>query len=889
MADIKSQGSRFLAVASPRLLVPINASIIVQASKGVFHVAQDGTPDTTSITFSAALLLLDGTVSWTCSGGTLSNIVGNTATLTYSNMSADVATITATLLYRGQSYNASTTVTKLFDNAGNVGPSGLNNAIVYAYQRSATALTSNPGAINYSFSAGITTPTLQNGWSKTIPSGSDPLYVTTASASASTATDTIASNEWSSPVVLAQNGTQGLSVATIYIYQRTTSLGAPSLPSATATYTFSNGNLANLNNGWTSVIPTAGGAYLYVSTATAASTTGTDDITSTEWAAAQILAQNGTQGQNGSAGASTGVANLFQWSTVTPSLPTGTATFSWATAAVTAYSDNDGWSVAIPANPGSPGIKLWQASKPVTAPAGTVSTGVTFASGSSLAAISLNGAQGVAGVKTAVVYAYQWGLSAPTTTGSATYNWTAGTYDNPPVTGWTQNKTNAPGNGYTLYEASVRLVETTSANTTSINWTTATVAGIAFLNSAGGAGSQGASARIAYTLVDGFTLAQSPSFYTAPGQTYPGGGVWGETRAWQSTPPTPAAGQSVFQTDGIFDPVPNQTVWNVPYLSNLKVGNLSAISANFGQMTAGSIDIGSGLNSWHVDSLGNTWAGASSFGAAPYRVSNSGSVVANDIVIQDKAGNVVLRSDSSLASQTKVNKNVVPRLRDWTGARVGGASYLYNAADQRSINGEFIFLPPSTTGVYVGYESAPTGILANETYTVSFDASSAGLIITVQLFGTNVNSTGKTVNVTAQNSHYSFTETMPPNATGDARVRVYTVSNGQTAIVSNFKVEYGVKETSWVDNVITPANISTFMANASIGGVLIADQAVTARTIAAQAVTADKILVNTLQAISSVVIARVNGQGAGVDMDQNGARVYDGNSIRRFQWGNLDV
>lgn len=886
MADTKNEGSKFLAAANPRLLVPLNATIIVQASKGVFHVDSSNNPDVTSINLSAALLLLDGVVTWTCTGGNLTNISGNTATLNYSNMSADTATVTATLLYRGQFYNASTTITKLFDNSGTPGPSGLSNATVMAYQRSAAPLTSNPGAITYSFSSGIVNSTLLNGWSKTIPAGTDPLYVTVASASSSAVNDSIAANEWSTPVVLAQNGTQGLSVATVYIYQRTTTTGAPSLPSVTATYTFSNSNLANLNNGWSPAIPAAGGAYLWVSTATAASTTGTDDILSTEWASASILAQNGSAGVTG---ASTGVANLYLWSTVTPSLPTGTATFSWASATVTSYSDSDGWSVAIPNNPGNSGIKLWQASKPVTAPAGTVSTGVTFASGSTLAAVSINGAQGVAGIKTAEAKAYQWGLSAPTTTGSATYNWTAGTYDNPPSTGWTQNKTNAPGNGYTLYEATVRLVETTAANTTAINWTTASIAGIAFLNSAGGAGSQGASARIAYVLVDGFTLATTPLFVTTSGQSLPINGYWGTTRDWVSQPPTPAAGQSVFQSDGIFDPVPNQTVWNVPYLSNLKVGNLAAISANLGQITAGSLDIGTGSFSHHIDGVGNTWSGSASYSNAPYRVSNAGSAVFTDVTVQDKNGNTVLRSDSSLAQQSAANPNMVSRISNWPLSGRSGGTFTGVGVAQ-AVNTEYAYLPANGTALTL-ISSSRLNIGAGITYTVSFEAycdgASRGMV--VDTFGTNCDTAGTTINVTSTPTRYIFTEAMPANTNGDAVLRVYSTSSGSNLIVYNIKVEQGYKATHWVDSVITPANISTFMQNSSIGGVLIADQAITARTIAAQAVTADKILVNNLQAISSIVIARVNGQGAGVDMDVNGARTYDGNGVRRFQWGNLDV
>jgi uncharacterized membrane protein len=54
------------------------------------------------------------------------------------------------------------------------------------------------------------------------------------------------------------------------------------------------------------------------------------------------------------------------------------------------------------------------------------------------------------------------------------------------------------------------------------------------------------------------------------------------------------------------------------------------------------------------------------------------------------------------------------------------------------------------------------------------------------------------------------------------------------------------------------------------------------------AITAQKIQVNSLQAISSIVTARVGG-GAGIDQDANGIRIYDGSGVRRVQLGNLDV
>lgn len=54
---------------------------------------------------------------------------------------------------------------------------------------------------------------------------------------------------------------------------------------------------------------------------------------------------------------------------------------------------------------------------------------------------------------------------------------------------------------------------------------------------------------------------------------------------WQATPPAITAGEALFQSDGIYNPSTNITTWNVPYLSNLKVGSLSAITTNTGNLT----------------------------------------------------------------------------------------------------------------------------------------------------------------------------------------------------------------------------------------------------------------------------------------------------------------
>lgn len=190
------------------------------------------------------------------------------------------------------------------------GAAGQNSAVVYAYQRSATALTSNPGAITYTFSSkSITTPaTLLNGWSKTVTAGTTPLHVTACTASSATDTDDIAATEWSSPVIMASNGADGLNAATTYMYMRTAVNVAPSISAGTITYNFTTpptitGTYPTSTGGtWTGTVPASGGAYLWVSFATAASTTSSDAIAYTEWSAARLMSTDGAAGTAGAAG-----------------------------------------------------------------------------------------------------------------------------------------------------------------------------------------------------------------------------------------------------------------------------------------------------------------------------------------------------------------------------------------------------------------------------------------------------------------------------------------------------------------------------------------------------------------------------------------------------------
>jgi hypothetical protein len=131
-----------------------------------------------------------------------------------------------------------------------------------------------------------------------------------------------------------------------------------------------------------------------------------------------------------------------------------------------------------------------------------------------------------------------------------------------------------------LYAATVSLVAGGTATQTTINWNTATVIIQSVSNF------DGSSARICYTKTTLTALASSPSTITTSGSaSFPPNDSWGAGTVWQATPPAIVAGESVYQSDGVYSPVTLNTVWNVPYLSALRVGNLAAISTNTGSLT----------------------------------------------------------------------------------------------------------------------------------------------------------------------------------------------------------------------------------------------------------------------------------------------------------------
>jgi len=300
---------------------------------------------------------------------------------------------------------------------GATGADGTNTAQAFAYKRAASAPVDSPGDVVYTFSsAAITTPVdndLANGWSKTIPAGTAPLYVRVAAASSRSATDAIAANEWTAAVLLAQDGTagqngqngqNGLNVAPVRIYQRAAANVAPALPSAACTFTFATGVLTGLNNGWSTQVPTSGGAYLFTSGATAASTAATDDIPAVEWAAAARMAADGAagaDGANGVDGLNVAPVRIYQRgaTNIAPALPSAACTFTFATGALTGL--NNGWSTQVPTSGGA-----YLFTSGATAASRGATDGIPASEWSAAARLAADGATGQRGTVTVTAPGY---------------------------------------------------------------------------------------------------------------------------------------------------------------------------------------------------------------------------------------------------------------------------------------------------------------------------------------------------------------------------------------------------------------------------------------------------------------------------------------------------
>lgn len=284
--------------------------------------------------------LTDDTDNWTItrvnSTGISSTITG--ASVSVTGMTVDNGYIDITAI------KGPTTVFKRFNiSKSKTGSAGV---LVYAYQRSTSAPTKPTDNIIVNLNTNsITTPaTLSNSWSKTIPAGTAPLYVTTIYAYTTTlgTTASASGNSWSAPVILTSTGSN---TAVVFLYARNNSVTSPPTLTRTladnitpinSTYTFTNGVVTSPPSGWSHTLPSeSNGSVVWVIQATANGTGTTDNIPGSEWSNPIVLSQVGTDGAPGAAG-TRGSRQLYDSSTAYTSTYGATSYATKATALIAA-------------------------------------------------------------------------------------------------------------------------------------------------------------------------------------------------------------------------------------------------------------------------------------------------------------------------------------------------------------------------------------------------------------------------------------------------------------------------------------------------------------------------------------------------------------------------
>lgn len=226
--------------------------------------------------------------------------------------------------------------TKMTDGNGNnnysdpvciQGAQGTNSAIVYLYKRSATAATIDwTQTLTYSFATNKLT-SLPNGWVddlKNLPNNDNPIYITAATAGSRSDTDSIPYTEWSTPVVMAQNGEDAPKTAVVVLYKRSNT--TPAKPTGALTYTFNTAKLtpASALAGWSQSIPVADGNPCYSIQAVAMAVGDTDTIAATEWTDATQILSDGLDAYN------TAVVYLYMRSATAPSKPSVQTTYTFS-------------------------------------------------------------------------------------------------------------------------------------------------------------------------------------------------------------------------------------------------------------------------------------------------------------------------------------------------------------------------------------------------------------------------------------------------------------------------------------------------------------------------------------------------------------------------------
>lgn len=152
MTPIAGERDNLILNANPRFAPANDRVLFLEADSPQFHVIATGTntAEPSEIHFTAKLINMTGTVTFTASNASALSQVGNVATLRYVDMVDTSVTVTAAIVVDGRAYTSSTTVSKVFD--GTIGDDGQpgNSARVCYSKTTLTSLSSSPATITTS-------------------------------------------------------------------------------------------------------------------------------------------------------------------------------------------------------------------------------------------------------------------------------------------------------------------------------------------------------------------------------------------------------------------------------------------------------------------------------------------------------------------------------------------------------------------------------------------------------------------------------------------------------------------------------------------------------------------------------------------------------------------
>ena len=490
---------------------------------------------------------------------TFSNITLNTGTYYFAyNVGNDVTTSTLSPISAAFVWNpiAGAGATGPTGATGASGSGGLNSATIYLYNKntSTTPPALFSGTFTYTFATGVLSGGTLNGWSQTPPSvaAGEFLFLSLATASSTSATDSIPYTEFSTPEVISgtgTNGTNGSNTAIVSLFNKNTSaVTPPTTFSGTFTYTFATAVLSSGTlNGWSQSAPTlTSGEYLWQRQATAFSSAATDTIAATEFSSAVVVGAAGATGATGGSGDSVDI--VFKRSATQPATPSpsvGTpATWYSDVNSVPAGTDPI-WS-SVGTNTGSGTNYTWQTP------------------------LLVEGSNGADGLSVAELLIYIRATSTPSTPTGGSYNFTTQTLTAP--SGWYSYVPTGTDPVYT--SRSVASIQGTTGTDSTLTWSTPTLSfqngptGPQGLSITGPNGLVGLSSLTAY-LVQAQNLS-APTFTTpTTGATAPSG--------WSLTTPSVSVGQILWYIQGRYNANAvtvdgvgaGQTAWTGPVAASI--------------------------------------------------------------------------------------------------------------------------------------------------------------------------------------------------------------------------------------------------------------------------------------------------------------------------------